>query len=168
MILEEKESDVGESKTNTATVLTESAEIPKKTFLQELSIRPTINQNASYIHLILRPWPLILYPAIFFAFLSFSTTLAWVVCYVDTYASVYQAPPYLMNIGVSGLYNVPGIIGILIGSYIGGAFTDWIAQKTARKNNGIFEPESRLLALVVPFFLVPVGLLMHLPVHHLH
>jgi len=134
--------------------------IPKKTFLQGLKPWSKINPEASYLHLIVRPWPLIVYPAIFFAFLAFSTTLAWVVCYVDTAASVYQAPPYLMNIGVSGLYNAPAIIGIFMGAYIGGAFTDLIAEKMARRNNGIFEPESRLVALIIPFFLEPVGLLM--------
>jgi hypothetical protein len=135
----------------------------KKSFLQELSIIPKLNPDASYIHLLLRPFPLIVYPAIFFAFLAFSTTLAWVVCYVDTAASVYQAPPYLMNIGVSGLYNVPAIIGIIIGSYVGGALTDLIAERMARRNNGVFEPESRLIALIIPFFLEPVGLIMFFP-----
>ena len=65
-----------------------------------------------------------------------------------------------MNIGVSGLYNVPAIIGIFIGAYIGGGFTDFIAERMARRNNGVFEPESRLIALVIPFFLEPVGLSM--------
>ena len=135
---------------------------PKKTFLQELKPWSKINPYASYIHLLFRPIPLIVYPAIIFAFLAFSTSLAWVVCYVDTAASIYQPPPYLMNIGVSGLYNVPGIIGILAGSYVGGGLTDLIAERQARRNNGVFEPESRLIALILPFFLEPVGLLMYL------
>ena len=102
-----------------------------------------------------------MYPAVFFGFLAFATTLAWVVCYVDTAASVFQAPPYLMSIGISGLYNVPAIIGICIGGFIGGALTDWIAERMARRNNGVFEPESRLIALVIPFFLEPIGLIMY-------
>ena len=138
------------------------AVIPKKSFLQELKFWPQSNPNASYIHLLVRPWPLIVYPAVFFAFLAFSTTLAWVVCYVDTAASVYQAPPYLMNIGVSGLYNVPAIIGILIGAYVGGALTDFVAERLARRNNGVFEPESRLVPLIIPFFLEPIGLVMYI------
>jgi hypothetical protein len=149
------EVDVADSTTSPTT---------KKSFLQDLSVVPKLNPNASYIHLLLRPFPLIVYPAIIFAFLAFSTTLAWVVCYVDTAASVYQAPPYLMNIGVSGLYNVPAIIGIFIGSFVGGALTDIIAERMARRNNGIFEPESRLVALIIPFILEPVGLIMFPPI----
>ena len=76
----------------------------RKTFLQELKLWSKINPDSSYIHLLLRPWSLIIYPAVFFGFLAISTTLAWVVCYVDTATSVYQSPPHLMNIGISGLY----------------------------------------------------------------
>lgn len=150
----------GENKKSVATTSVEAV-IPKKSFLQELKFWPQINPNASYIHLLIRPWPLIIYPAVFFAFLAFSTTLAWVVCYVDTAASVYQAPPYLMNIGVSGLYNVPAIIGIFIGAYVGGALTDFVAERLARRNSGVFEPESRLVPLIIPFFLEPIGLVMY-------
>jgi hypothetical protein len=134
---------------------------PKKTFWQELKPWSRINPNASYIHLLLRPLPLVFYPAVFFSFIIFSTTLSWIVCYVDTAASVYQAPPYLMNIGVSGLYNVCAIICIPFGAFVGGALTDWVGQKMARRNNGVFEPEFRLITLIVPFFVVPMGLLMY-------
>ena len=150
----------GENEKSIATTSVEPV-IPKKSFFQELKFWPQINPNVSYIHLLIRPWPLIVYPAVFFAFLAFSTTLAWVVCYVDTAASVYQAPPYLMNIGVSGLYNVPAIIGIFIGAYVGGALTDFVAERLARRNNGVFEPESRLVPLIIPFFLEPIGLVMY-------
>jgi hypothetical protein len=134
---------------------------PKKTFLQELSPLPTINPDSSYFHLFIRSWPLILYPAVFFSFLIFATTLAWLVCVVNTYASIFQAPPFLMSTGVSGLINLPAFIGTLAGSYCGGGLTDLFAERWARKNNGVFEPETRLVALIIPFFLVPVGLLMY-------
>jgi hypothetical protein len=151
------------TKTSDSEVNPESAGEPystKKTFMQELKPWSKINRNANYFNLLFRPWPLIVYPAIFFSFISFSTTLAWIVCYADTAASVYQSPPYLMNVGVSTLYNIPGLIGAVIGSYCGGALTDIIVEKLSRKNNGVFEPEYRLVVLVFPFFLVPVGLLM--------
>jgi hypothetical protein len=141
--------------------VTEQSGIPKKSFIEQLKPWSRINPHASYIHLLLRPLPLILYPSVFFSFLIFSTTLTWIVCYVDTAASVYQAPPFLMNIGVSGLYNVPAIIAIPFGAFVGGALTDWISKTMARRNNGIFEPEYRLISLIVPFFFVPVGLLMY-------
>jgi hypothetical protein len=151
----------GDSAAEKETVPNSESAIPKKSYIEELKPWSKINPDASFIHLLLRPWPLIVYPAVFFGFLAFATTLAWIVCYVDTAASVFQAPPYLMSIGISGLYNIPAIIGICIGGFIGGALTDWIAERMARRNNGVFEPESRLIALVIPFFLEPIGLIMY-------
>ena len=162
-------SETGEGKaTTTETSVEVSTPIARKTFLQDLKPWSPLNPHASYLHLLLRPIPLIVYPAIFFAFLIFSTTLAWIVCVIETYASVFQAPPYLMSTGVSGLINIPAIVGILIGSYCGGGLTDIIAERWARKNNGVFEPEYRLVTLILPFFLVPVGLLMYILIKIFH
>jgi hypothetical protein len=136
---------------------------PKKTFLQELSPRPHLNPNFSYIHLFLRPWPTVLYPATIFAFITFSTSLAWFICMLNTSAAVFQAPPYSMSTGINGLINISSIIGIAVFCYTGGALTDKIAEWAARRNNGVYEPEARLLALVFPFVFIPVGLIMYIP-----
>jgi len=141
----------------------------KKSYLEQLKPWSSIHPTTTYFNLFIRPFPLIVYPAVFFAFLAFCSTLAWVACVVDTTASVFQLPPYpyLMSPGVSSLINVPAVIGALIGAYCGGALTDWIAERWARRNNGVFEPEYRLLALAIPFFLEPVGLLMYATLLHL-
>jgi hypothetical protein len=152
--------EVKEAGTEATTELTPH---PKKTFLQELQPWSKINPNASYIHLFVRPWPLIVYPAVIFAFLIFSVTLAWVVVFINVNASIYQGPHYHMSPGIDGLVNIPAVIGIAFGSFAGGALTDYIAEKKAKGNNGVFEPEFRLIALVFPGFIVPVGLLMYIP-----
>jgi hypothetical protein len=135
----------------------------KKTFLQSLKPWSKVNPEANILQLFLRPWPTIFYPAVFFSFITFSTTLAWFICALNTNASVFQAPPYLMAPGINGLINIPALIGIAIGSYCGGGLTDWLAERSARKNNGVYEPEARLVALTLPFFCVPIGLLMYSP-----
>jgi len=110
--------------------------------------------------MLLKPLPIILYPATIFSFLTFASTLGFLIAALTTVGAVFQSPPYNMTPAISGLINVPSFIGNLLGSYCGGALTDKIAKWHARKNNGIFEPESRLIALVIPFFVVPAGLLM--------
>ena len=66
-----------------------------------------------------------------------------------------------MKPGINSLINIPAIVGIAFGSYVGGALTDVIAAKMAKRNEGIFEPEFRLLSLIFPFFIAPSGLLMY-------
>lgn len=151
-----------DNKETVTEITAEVASIPKRTFLQELRPWSKINPKASYIHLFFRPVPLIVYPAVVFGFLVFSTTLAWTVSVLNVQASVFQGPHYHMTSGINSLINIAPMVGIGLGSYVGGAFTDFLAAKMAKRNQGIFEPEFRLLPLIFPFFLVPSGLLMYL------
>jgi hypothetical protein len=132
----------------------------KKTYLQELNPWSGF-RNKNLIHVFFRPFPLIVYPAVFLSFLAFSTTLSWHVIYQSTASGVYEKPPFNFSVQITGLYNVAAAISIPIGVFIGGFMTDWIATRWARRNNGVFEPEFRLIALIIPFFLVPIGLLMY-------
>jgi hypothetical protein len=156
---EEKDATSDTVRTDSTTE-TQTISPPKKTYLQELKPWSKVNPESGYFHLLVRPWPLLVYPATIFSFLTFASTLGWYLCVLTTYASVFQAPPYNMSPGVSSLINIPGVIGNLIGAYCGGGLTDKIAERMARKNNGVFEPETRLIALILPAILVPTGLLM--------
>src|SRR5271156_5319537 len=133
----------------------------KKTFLQELKPWSHINKESNFIGLLLRPWPMIAYPATLYSFLTFSAVLAWYICIFATYALVFQLPPYNMSTGVSGLINIPASIGCFLGAYCGGGLTDTFVKYRARRNNGVFEPETRLVAMIIPFFIIPIGLLMY-------
>jgi hypothetical protein len=160
-IIEPEAQSVEEFKGGSTTVEVQEQSIPRKnTFLEELKPWSGVAPGVSYLHLLLRPWPMIVYPATIFTFLIFSSTLAWMICVLDTSSTVFQSPPYSMSPGVNSLINVPANIGILIGAYCGGGLTDKFVEWRARKNNGVFEPETRLIALILPFFLVPAGVLM--------
>ena len=52
------------------------------------------------------------------------------------------------------IVQYPGLIGAAVRSYCDGVLTDFIVEKLSRKNNGVFELEYRLVALVIPFFMV--------------
>jgi len=137
----------------------------KKSYLQELNpwsgINPGIEKNLSFFQLFIRPWPLAVYPAVIYSFLVFSFNLACLLAINNTVAAVFQSPPYNMSPGVQSLIFISGFVGAAIGAFWGGALTDRFVQWRTIKNNGIFEPESRLVALILPFFVVPAGVLMY-------
>ena len=134
---------------------------PKRSFLNELNPWSGIDHQANLLTLFLRPWPLIVYPAIILGFLGYSATLGWYLVVSNTFASIFQAPPFNFSPSISGLINISGLIGTVLGAYAGGALTDKVVEWKARKNNGIYEPEFRLLTLIIPFFVLPFGLLMY-------
>lgn len=132
----------------------------KKSYLQELKLWSRTNPNARLINLLLRPWPCIVYPMVLYTLLLYSAIVAWVICVISTNASLFQKPPYNMSPGINSLIKIPSFVGISIGVYCGGRLTDRYAAWRARKNDGIFEPETRLETLILAFFIVPAGLLM--------
>jgi hypothetical protein len=136
--------------------------MPKQSFLEELKPWSRVNPNAGFFTLFIRPWPLLVYPAVLYSFLSFSASVSWSICLLDTSAAIFQRPPYNFTPGINSLIYVACIIGTFFGVYFGGAFTDRLAEWFARRNRGVFEPESRLIAMIIPFFIVPMGLLMYL------
>jgi hypothetical protein len=69
-----------------------------------------------------------------------------------TESVVFAAPPYLFSPENVGYTNFAIVIGALLGLASAGPFSDWVAARATRKNNGIREPEMRLPALW--FFMV--------------
>jgi len=133
----------------------------KKTFVQQLNPFNPIDKDKSLLLLFLKPLPLFAYPAVFYGSVAFGTSLAFFLAGLTVTPSVYQAPPYNFSPAINGLINIPSFIGHFLGAFAGGWLTDRIAEMQARKNNGIFEPEFRLMALILPLFIFPAGCLMY-------
>jgi len=135
----------------------------KKTYLQQLKPWSGINPNgqkASFFSLFIRSWPLVFYPAVAFSTLVFGLAVSDILIAVGTSASVFQGPPYNMSPGIQSLIFLFLMGGALIGAAFGGKGTDIYAKYRSSKNDGVFEPESRLVLLIGPLLIVPSGLLM--------
>lgn len=151
-------------------------QLAKKTYLQELSLWSGVQKGTNIVKVFIRPLPLIVYPAILYSFLGYATALAWVRVSALLFCSddaanidsevvainvlnsfVLQAPPYNWGPAINGLINIPGLLGNIFGSFIGGWCVDRWSDWRARKNHGIFEPETRLALLIFPAALVPAG-----------
>ena len=78
---------------------------PKKSCLQQLSpfsgINPGQTTNPSFLFLLIRAWPLTLYPAVIYAFLVFGFNLACILFVVSTATVIFQFPPYNFSPPVS-------------------------------------------------------------------
>ncbi|KAH8702210.1 major facilitator superfamily domain-containing protein [Talaromyces proteolyticus] len=141
---------------------THCSEVPspsKMTYFQSLRLFSGVPRT-NLINLFVRPFPLIAYPAVMWAFLSYSICLACVIASGTLNPFVLQAPPYLFSSGIQGLINIPAIIGNLVGAVCGGYLTDIYSARYARKNDGYFLPESRLVLCIIPTVLTGSGLLM--------
>ncbi|OTA99252.1 hypothetical protein M426DRAFT_325333 [Hypoxylon sp. CI-4A] len=148
------ESSVSSSQTQTI------VSDPPKTYLQSLNPWSGVASNASYLSLMLRPIPLLAYPACAFASLAYSLALAPTVMVNALSSTILIPPPYNFSVGAVGLINIPGLIGQAAGAIIGGTCIDKWASYCARRNNGVFVPETRLLLFIVPTIIVFVGIVL--------
>ncbi|CAM1501265.1 Fc.00g104270.m01.CDS01 [Cosmosporella sp. VM-42] len=131
-----------------------------KTYMQLLNPWSGINSHESYWELMLRPIPLLAYPACAFATLIYSLCLAPTVMINVLSSIILIPPPYGFSVGAVGLINVAGMIGQAIGAVLGGIVIDkWIAWR-AHRNNGVFQPESRLALIFIPGLMVFLGILL--------
>ena len=92
-------------------------------------------------------------------FLGFAVSLAWVVAINILNPFVLQAPPYNWKPDINGLINITGLIGNVIGAFLGGWVVDKYSDWRSKKNNGVFQPETRLHLLIIPALIVPAGCL---------
>jgi hypothetical protein len=69
-------------------------------------------------------------------------------------------PPYDFSTSQLGLTYIAQLIGNFVGCYSCGYLNDVLSQWSARRNDGVFEPEMRLPIMIIPAIFGPAGILM--------
>ncbi|WAO93384.1 MFS domain-containing protein [Fusarium falciforme] len=99
------------------------------------------------------PWKLFAFPIVQFASFVVSWSCSSFLTINLTQSQVLAAPPYNFSSQTIGFTNFAIFAGSLIGLATGGPLSDWVAAKLTARNNGVREPEMRLLAMI-PFVLI--------------
>lgn len=108
--------------------------------------------DESFWKLCLRPFPLFFQPAIFWACLIQGALIGWTVFIGIILAAIFLGPPLFWDEVRTGYAYTGAFIGAILGFLVAGVLSDWSAKYMTRKNNGIYEPEFRIL-LVIPQFI---------------
>ena|ERR1700761_4567501 len=122
---------------------------PPKSFVDTL--RPfngRINQD-NWIKAALRPFVLFAYPAVLWSALVYSLSVGWLIVLSESMDKIYRNPNYGFSSLETGLVYLSPFVGAVIGSAMGGKMSDIISTFMAKRNDGVFEPEFRLV--MAPF-----------------
>lgn len=101
------------------------------------------------------PFYLHLYPIVEFAAFVVSWSASGFLVVNLSQTQAFAAPPYDYKSQTIGLFNIAVLIGGLIGLFTCGPLSDWVAAHLTARNNGVREPEMRLLAMI-PYVIVMI------------
>ncbi|KAG9234662.1 major facilitator superfamily domain-containing protein [Amylocarpus encephaloides] len=140
--------------------------IPKRSYLQNLSIfshpDPTINLRKTFF----RPFVLMAYPTVIWSSVIYGLSLGWNVILGASVAQLFAPPPYLFRSGAQGLIFISPFLGSLVGTYLCGPFADRIANWATKRNHGVREPEMRLPACAIAATFTFAGVLLSSLTYH--
>ncbi|KAL4924822.1 major facilitator superfamily domain-containing protein [Aspergillus undulatus] len=93
---------------------------------------------------------LLLFPNVFWALCLNGLTIGTNIAIGTTYANILHAPPYNWPNSSASYVNCGQIVVALLALPLLGHGSDWIAQYFAKRNNGLHEPETRIISLIFP------------------
>ncbi|KAK7398455.1 hypothetical protein QQX98_012163 [Neonectria punicea] len=101
------------------------------------------------------PWYLHLYPIVEFASFAVSFAASGFLLANLTQQQALSPPPYNFAPQSVGFTNFAILAGGLVGLFTSGPLSDWVSERLTRRNNGVREPEMRLVTMV-PYVLVMI------------
>ncbi|KAL3489228.1 major facilitator superfamily domain-containing protein [Aspergillus germanicus] len=115
--------------------------------------------GGSWLSLASRPFHLLRSPPLLFSAVVYALSLGWIAVLAETIAHLFQTVNgYGFTPVQTGLLYISPLIGTIVGSVVGGKISDLLACAKAYRNDGIYEPESRLIMLIPAAISTVVGL----------
>lgn len=124
-------------------------------YLQSLRVFTGRYSRAPASKIFTRPLILFFYPAVFWGFLIYGTTLTWIVVFSVVNGVIFVEPPYNFSVSQTGLISLSPLILTIIGEMISGPLNDKICLMLTKRNHGIYEPEFRLVLILIA--VIPIG-----------
>ncbi|KAE8347025.1 hypothetical protein BDV24DRAFT_147148 [Aspergillus arachidicola] len=120
-----------------------------------------VNPHETWRDLFLRPYQLAFFPPVLWAGIFTGVSICWWAAIFTTESQFFTGPPYLWSGEKVGLTNAAALIGSILGTVFAGNVSDWFIIIAARRNNGIREPEHRLILLALTAVITSGGLVMY-------
>lgn len=107
----------------------------------------------------IRPFVLYTYIPVLFSTLIYSTSVVWLSVIAETINTIFGQAPYHFKSTSIGLLYIATFIGGVLGSVVAGKGSDIIVRVMCRHNNGVYEPEFRLVMIIPVMITSAIGLM---------
>ncbi|GAD98696.1 conserved hypothetical protein [Paecilomyces variotii No. 5] len=150
---QEKDKDKPAARTiERAETNTSSVEL-KHTYWHDLKIFHGRVSDDPFWKVLIRPLMMLVFPQVIFSFFAYGLTTSWLVVVGGVLAQLFTVAPYNFSVSGVGLVAIAPLIGAIVGAFISGPAADFVAKAMSRRNNGIYEPEFRLVIIIVTLLL---------------
>ncbi|KAF2472785.1 MFS general substrate transporter [Lindgomyces ingoldianus] len=117
-----------------------------RTYISSLKIWNGRLSQIPWWRIFLRPFMLFTYPAILWSAAVYALSIGWLIVISESVSLIYRnKETYNFNSLQTGLIYISPFIGSILGTIGGGEVSDVIIKFMAKRNNGIYEPEFRLV-----------------------
>ncbi|KAK2026456.1 major facilitator superfamily transporter [Colletotrichum zoysiae] len=133
---------------------------PAKSFSEQLKPwNGRLNQDR-WFKVMLRPFVLFAYPAVFWSAVVYSLSVGWLIVVSESVALIYRnRKSYNFDALQTGLVYLSPFIGGVLGTAVAGKVSDIIVKSMARRNGGLYEPEFRLVMAAPVALTTVIGLM---------
>jgi len=133
---------------------------PAKSFWQSLSIYHGRLRNDNWFKVAIRPFILFAYPAVLWSAMVYALSVGWLIVLSESVAVVYKnKASYNFDSLQTGLIYLSPFIGGILGTVVAGKISDYIVRFMARRNDGVYEPEFRLVMALPVAIATTIGLM---------
>lgn len=133
---------------------------PAKSFKQTLKPWNGRLRHENWFLVALRPFILFAYPAILWSTLVYSLSIGWLIVLSESVSTVYRnKETYNFSPLGTGLVYISPFIGGVLGTAVAGKVSDIIVRFMSRRNDGIYEPEFRLVMAIPVAVSTCIGLM---------
>lgn len=135
-------------------------ERPPKTFVETLKPWNGRLRQDNWLRAAVRPFILYAYPAILWSALIYSLSIGWLIVLSESVSVVYRdKETYNFTAFQTGLVYLSPFIGGILGTAVAGKVSDIIVRYMSRRNDGVYEPEFRLVMAFPILIATCVGLM---------
>ncbi|KAJ4286041.1 hypothetical protein N0V90_013388 [Kalmusia sp. IMI 367209] len=135
-------------------------EAPQKSYRQSLKPWNGRLVKDKWIKVMARPFILYAYPAVLWSSLVYALAVGWLIVLSESVAEVYQNhESYNFSALQVGLVYISPFVGGVLGTAVAGKISDVIVRFMARKNDGVYEPEFRLIMAIPIAISTVIGLM---------
>jgi hypothetical protein len=126
------------------------------------SLRPFNGRlcHDNWFHVMLRPFILFAYPSVLWSAVVYSLSIGWLIVLSESVSTIYKnRETYNFTSLQAGLVYISPFIGGVLGTAVAGKVSDILVRYMARRNDGIYEPEFRLVMAIPIAISTTIGLM---------